>query len=122
MAKYRVMSGRHAQGIDDRQVINGEPNPRYGKPRIYLTGDVVESDTDLVRRFNSRDSIKFQRLTDDAPGSSWAPDPVNPDADGLTAMTVQELRAHAAAEEIDLAGATKKEDIIAAIRAVVGAV
>lgn len=37
--------------------------------------------------------------------------------DNLSTMTVKQLRDHAASEEIDLHGATSKEDILATIRA-----
>ena len=55
-------------------------------------------------------SIGFIEQADDDPAD---PDPAKPDGD----MTVDELKAYAAEHGIDLTGASKKDDILAAIQA-----
>jgi hypothetical protein len=60
MAQYfQLLEGCHVQ--DDP---SGKVNPTTGMPfdRMYRKGEIFESQTDLVARFNSPGSAKFQRV------------------------------------------------------------
>lgn len=90
--KFQLLAGRH---------ITGQKEER----RIYRIGDVIESDDDLVKRFGGD---KFQRVDDDAKATD-----VNDSRRAtLEAMTLKELRKFADDEEIDLGGASRKNEII----------
>ena len=145
MALYRVLAGKHHEG-----------NHGKGTHRVYVRGDIVESDNDLTT-FNSRGAIKFERVNESgqpiresvparnvnpvsqqAPpsGSSQAtvnaatavmeaPAAVYQQASGtpspsiptLEQMNVAELKALAAAEEVELGNANRKDEIIKLLRA-----
>ena len=62
-------------------------------------------------------SIGFIEQTDD---DQTDPDPADDPADDPAEMTVDELKAYAAEHDIDLTGASKKDDILAAIQAAQG--
>ncbi len=76
--------------------------------------DIIESDTDLMAKFNTPISKKFERI--DASGQSFSqlPKPIEID----DKLSIRQLLAIAEDEEIDLKGVdtTKKADIIKAIR------
>jgi len=95
MAKYRLLAGTHTTGSTAK-------NNR----RRYHVGDIIESDEDLVKRFNRANSVKFEVVPDSNGGVS----------DGLDDMTVEELRQLAEAEEIDLGDAVRKPRIIRILR------
>ncbi len=109
MAKYRfqLLDGRHAEGstTDDlgRKV-----------QKIYRKGDIVDTDKNLAKQFNSPGCIKFRKLADGEQvveteaGSTLA--------DEYSKMTVADLKALASEEGIDLGNATKKDDIANIIR------
>lgn len=125
--KYRVCAGRH---IDDGDIM-------------YDTGDVVESAHNLLH-FNAPGMTpKFEAVSQDTPvthkGNMWNPAAASPVfgsdlqppaviTDPLTGvqrgtldhMTLKELQAYAAEEEIDLRGATKKEDVLKIIHTAFG--
>lgn len=99
MARYRLRAGSH---ID--------------KNGTYKQGDVFDSDEDLVKRFGHQ---KFERVYSEVTHkpvekSDKASDKSD---DGLESMTLEELRKFAEGEEIDLGKATRKDEIIKAIRA-----
>lgn len=89
--KYQVLAGQHREG---------------GK--TYNKGDVVDSKTNLLRLNADGLDPKFRRVEEDGN--------VAVANDGLDEMTVDDLKAFAAEEEIDLGKATRKEDIVSAIR------
>lgn len=107
---YRVLRGRHNEG--NVTYYKGGPD-----------GDVFESNKDILALNGSVPTKKFELVTStvqkvstkDTEAGETAPQTV-PD-DGLEHMTIEELRRHASAEGISLHGATKKEDILATIRA-----
>lgn len=118
MNYYRVLVGIH---VDD-------------KGKEYPTGTIVATETDLVAKFNSPNSRKFEQVTKEEAevfaaklareknkgqrGRSTQ-DAGLTENDNLEKMTIEELRKKAADEEIELGNATKKEDIIKVIRGVV---
>ena len=114
--RFKLLSGVHQHG---------------GK--TYKVGQVVVSGEDLAKRFGAD---KFQRLEDastsnfgPAPGPESAlrddtgPAPESGDdqlpetGDELDDLNVAQLKQYAATHGIELGGATKKADLIAAIRA-----
>lgn len=138
--KYKLTKGKHTdrQGPYGPLDLNGNPRRTL---RTFKAGDVFESNTNLAEVFNTSNSVKFEPLEDNhpvpkanllpndtpqtkpsaAPALSPAPAPTPPPAaevdDTLDTMTVAELKKFAAEEDIDLAGATTKADILATIRA-----
>lgn len=129
--KFRLLVGKHSQK-EDGVLVTYKPN------------DVFECTTDLVERFNTPSSRKFEYVEDDprtSPGRVAYPHlekekgperaerpapapsaPVAPKAPpfggkNLDAMSPEQLKALAAEEEIDLRGATKKEDMLKILRA-----
>ena len=93
--------------------------------RSYRKGDVVVTNAELDVLHNSRLSTKFERLTNNEllthlarVGADQVPESTSQaTANSLEKMTIEELKAHAADEEIDLKGVklTDKKAIIAAI-------
>jgi hypothetical protein len=111
--KFRVLRGRHAEG-----------GKTYGKG--LPDGDVVTTTKNLSNIFDrhAMRSKKFLLLSS-GPGEpgleNSAPVPAVPTGtqemddnllETFQSMTVAELRAHAAAEEIELGDASKKDDIV----------
>lgn len=107
--KFKVIDGKHQEFT----TVDGRV-----KTTIYKKGEVIETDVDLAAKFNRGSySIKFELVSDDTPtqqeilaeGDSFS-------EDSFSDMTVVELKESAAAGGIDLEGATKKEDILKALR------
>lgn len=93
------------------QILHGT-HTEWGK--TYKRGQIIESMSDLDR-FNKPGARKFRRL--DALPEPITDVPVNnKPTDTYDEMTIDELRAWAEGEEIDLGGATKKADIIKVLR------
>ena len=109
MAKYRLLVSSHQ---DD-------------KGKTYEKGDIIEDTRDLCALFNSSLGAKFALLSEDEvelleKRTARATAKIaaqNKGPDTLDAMSAQELRAHAAAEEIDLGNAQSKKEMIEIIRA-----
>jgi hypothetical protein len=61
--KFRILQGAHSQGFYP------PGHQLAGKPIEYATNDVVESDSDLARRFNHPGHLgpKFEHVPDDTP-------------------------------------------------------
>ncbi len=105
--RFRVLRGSHAEG---------------GK--VYKQGSIVDSKSDL-RKHNRHNSQKFlfiSEVDEDTPPAeeqeAEEQEKGRTDSDDtLESMTLSELRAHAAAEEIDTHSARTKAELIAAIRA-----
>lgn len=99
-------------------------------PLSKLMGIAKERSIALDPKWNSQDvmeailaSVEAERTPDDTPTAEDLPfDEMNEDGSALDSMTVAELKAYAESEGIDLEGATKKADIIAAIEAAQAAV
>jgi hypothetical protein len=108
-------------------------------PTIYHRGEVFESPrTDLEAKNNRPGApIRIEKVSDATPLTAVKPGirsrkerkeqeteapkaapqmPANEVADTYDAMTVEQLRSHAAAEEIPLGAAKTKAEIIAALR------
>jgi len=138
MPFFRLIAGSHVgmgpKGCQcdrcqfDRDAIKQGVPP---KGHIYERGDIIESKSDLCLHFNAPRAIKFERVDpsgrpvhDAAPNVQPAVNPSSrlADQDNLDNMTVEELRAFAAEEEIDLDNAVRKQDIIQAIRASIAVV
>lgn len=109
--RFRLLAGMHIQN-----------DPMSGKERIYRAGAVFESVTDLARRWPE----KFERVLDSTPltpdpaasGMDASPSsaPLPSSGDEYEGMTVKELQALAAEEEIDLKGARTREEILTVLR------
>lgn len=130
MPKFRLLRGRHQGGgklIKDEHgnLVQDPNNPQ----RTYKAGDIVEDEVDLVAKFGHE---KFELLDDDGRPlqayRSFRPKDVDEiddesgpqsggdlQRDDLEAMTVEDLKAHAESEGIDLSGCHKKAEIIDAI-------
>lgn len=108
MARFRVVAGSHNEG-----------------GVTYRKGDIVDSKSDLSK-LNSPGSLKFQRAEDVEEaarqgfyeGNTDKPKPSN-GPDEFDAMTIPDLKKFAAQEGIDLGTATKKDEILVAIRSYV---
>jgi len=130
--KFVLLAGKHQVPDPTRPANPAVPDG----PRANITygeGDTIESEVDLVKQFNSRGSEKFRRVRDDTPISSGyqsvhdMPSPEEKmetirqqqqgELGGLfEGKTVAELKLLASDNGINLAGATKKDEIIAKIR------
>lgn len=114
--RFKLKAGSHGSGTGQ-------------EIKSYKAGDVIESDQDLA----AFDPLKFERL-DDAAKATPAPaafpshssgqgtafgamPPLRQHPADLDKMSVKELQDHAADEEIDLKGASKREDILKVLRA-----
>lgn len=86
---FRLLRGTHTDGR-----------------RIYKRNEVIETPTDLAKRFNQRGSVKFQRLSAEEAAAS---------PPSLESMTVAELRVIAEQEGCELEGNVRKADLIEAI-------
>lgn len=113
MQKYRLLVGQHIQNDPETK---SESHPR-GIEVTYNAGDTFVSDT-LLEKFNSPGhSPKFERLQDDVKVETVQQAAITKHGDPYDTMTVAQLQAHAAAEEIDVRRARTKDDIIRLIRA-----
>ena len=137
MPRFKILHGKHTQKEQVGTNPDGSPVFRpvtYG--RNTPKGDVVDSPSDLVAKFNSPGSTKFELIPEPArhyapPVAAVAPTPVTlaqataaaytppskPLTDALDQMSVGDLKKFADSEEIDLKGARTKEEMIRAIRA-----
>ena len=97
--KFRILHGQHIAGKDE----NGKRIVYRGADGKGHSGDVFESEFDLVARFNDprMEQQKFERVFHEDP---------------LDSMTVKQLRQLAEDEEIDLGSATAKNDILRIVR------
>lgn len=135
--KFQVLDGKHQVSLPLEGGIT--------RLDIYIPGDIVETDENLVATWNRPASKKFARVADSIPVICSRPDarrleavvdtepppvePVrdfsdHPDADPdaeqgtddtFSNMTKAQLMAIAEENEIDLEGATRKEDIRARV-------
>lgn len=84
--------------------------------RVFVEGDVIPSDTDLVKRFGHE---KFEYVSG-APSmrrtTRKAAAPTEDEGPDVSAMTVPELRKMAEANEIDTRGFKTKEDYVKALK------
>lgn len=119
---FKLLRGYHR---DWSHKIDRDTRQRTTTKRMFKPGEVVESEKDLAKLFNRPGSVKFERLPDPPQAQiSQSQETVavqrKPDVD-LEAMTVRDLRELAEQEEIDLSGATTKEQIVKALRQAMGA-
>ena len=133
LRRFRVVAGVHSEGYETDS--DGQKHPK-----IYQTGEIVETRTDLVALHNSPGSIKFAevsesgddvatevaRLREDlneavrlleangitAPAASQPTEPATPDKSGLEAMTRTELERFAAENEIDVSTCSRKDEVL----------
>jgi len=99
---FKLLRGSHAHG--------GKKYRCQGK------NNIIHTNIELDKRFNSRGSTKFLRLSDEIPEEYESPE--EEPQDDYELMSVEELREVADAEEVDLTGITAKSEIITAIKAV----
>lgn len=103
MAKYKfkVLRGSHRIGpIKDEDGVITTPG------RTIKRGGVIETDTDLAKKFPSQPP-KFQRI-------DVVEEEENDFEAELNAMTVAELKEKAEAEEVDISGCHRKDEIVQA--------
>lgn len=102
--KFKLLHGFHSHG-----------------GTTYKPGSFIESDIDLVKRFNSPGSRKFERIQAADPEVEQAAkagfnDQDEPSVIPLEELTVKQLRREADELEVDLTGYSRKEEIINALR------
>lgn len=126
MPKFRVLRGTFSMKVNGqrppviyqkgevfetaRTDLLARNNPPGGKPRLEPVPDSTPV-TPAKPGIRARSARKAQEAEPARPPAS------PPDADTYDSMTVEQLRAHAAAEEITLGAAKTKAEIIAALRA-----
>jgi hypothetical protein len=124
MAKYRILRGCHAEGFYPAG------HPQAGNPIVYEPGEVIETNNCLLKH-NSRPGTqgalgdKFQLVDDDRiqptekikvkPVEEHVQEPSQPE-DGLSGMSVPELKELARGDSIELGQAKTKADILKVIR------
>jgi len=105
----------------------GAGNPTV--PSSWQPSEVFEEENDLVAMFNIPGSTKFEKMPDGTPVGSIptpvAPEPSAPLPTGnpfgdyvarLESMTVEQLRQHADAEEINVTGLKTKKELVEALK------
>ena len=114
--KFKLLAGAHICADTTKPKISYLPNiPEDQKvypDKRYRQGDIIETDQDLCAMFN-QDGVppKFERVDQYAQaGMVAAP------KDGLDDLTVKALKELAEAYEIDLKGASVKDQIVAILR------
>ena len=95
--RFEVLRGIHSEGD-----LLYAPLAHDGSPTPGTVGNIVETDTNLVRKHGA---VKFKQIHE--------PEPV----DELDGMTITQLMEYAETLEIDLSKAKKKAEIIQTIRA-----
>lgn len=137
MMKFRLLAGQHIQKEDVKDdsgkvVINEETGKPERASRVYNQGDVVPSETDLVKKLGAskfqlidsgKKSRKEQALAEQGAKNRARSEQGTEDdsraeevTDTFDDMTVAELKDYAAENEIDLEGAHLKADIVKKIR------
>ena len=126
VGKFRVLDGVHSEGaIPGTYRLDGAGAP-MSQPRVYLTGEVVASRSDLEKHNPIYGVKKFARVDDSVPDKYDAMErelakgenvsgPAKVVED-LESMTVAQLRQAAEAEEIELDDTMRKQEIINWIR------
>lgn len=135
--KFQVLDGKHQVFLKSKGAIRGKD--------VYLRGDIIETDENLVAMWNSPGCRKFARVHDDTPFVCSRPEIRRLDAvasppvkqplprveavrdfsdhpeseqqsdDTFSGLTIAELTSIAAEEGIDLGDATRREDIRAKV-------
>lgn len=117
---FRILRGNHTVKVKTGVNEAGLPIHRLDQYRAdgEGKGNVVESDIDLEERFNGvgNRKRKFEYI---GPAGSNGSTPQTQDQEtddgNLSSLSVEELRAVAKEEEIDLTGLSRKADIVAQI-------
>jgi hypothetical protein len=121
--KFKLLAGKYIHG-------KVETPEGLKKQKVYTRGEIIESNINLAEKWPE----KFMRLPDEdgrmpanqpTPGIPSPHSAAPPRADkkptpanvaeyhaGLDKMSVEELKAHAAEEEVDLKGANDKNQIL----------
>jgi hypothetical protein len=126
MAKqtFKILRGTHDESIPEQRDKDGNVT-HPGVKRTFRAGDVFESEYDLLK-LNAPGCQKFALLSGQVPVQTLPQEPAQPAAtpavttkegirSTLEGMSVKELRDMAAAEEIDVTGLSRKEDLINAL-------
>lgn len=129
--RFQILVGTHAEDGGWTEEVNedGVKVKKQLPAKVYKANtndDIIETERDLCKLFNAGPGFEKFRRVDSGQLPYRAPvvEPVVPTpnvtpqlpSDTLESMTVAELKAMAAEEEIDLSGITHKADIINAIR------
>lgn len=118
--RFKVLSGKHAQKDKDGKVV------------VYRQGDIVETNSDLVAKFNSPNAVKFERVEDgptvqQRPASAAQPTPAQPSLAprdvkefhaAIDKMNLAELKQLAEDDEVDLKGETDIHKIRKVLKAI----
>ncbi len=124
LSRYRLLSGSYIEGFghEGRFQVTKEPDgtitrKQIEKPRVVHKArgnhqPIVESATDLCKRFNRPGAKMFEKVADTTPLTN--PDDVEKPSpeDYYREMTVKQLQAFALENEVDVNHAANKEEII----------
>ena len=119
VGKFKVLSGVHSEGAlpgTYREDPGGVP---LIQPRVYRTGEVVASRSDLLLHNPVYGQMKFEKVPDNTPDKYDAEERAlakdvkqTPVEESLESLTVPELHQLAKAEGIDLGDLSRKAEII----------
>jgi hypothetical protein len=122
LRRFKVLQGQHWEQYilmeDDGKTPRktGQGDVIYDH-KVFNPGDVVETDQDLNKFNRSATSPKFQELTGAvAARPQLAKVAGAKEGDTLESMSEEDLRAEAAAEEIDISKCKNKTEMVAVIR------
>lgn len=101
--RFELLAGAHTDG-----------EVSQGNRVIYRPGDVIETDVDLAKMFGSD---KFRKMDESEPNTpKKRPQSQQvvtvPTREELNKMSMADLRALAAEEEIDVSTTSKKEEVV----------
>lgn len=101
--RFELLAGAHTEG-----------EVSQGTRVIYHPGDIIESDVDLAKMFGSE---KFRKMDESEPNvakkRSQSQQTITiPTREELNKMSMADLRALAAEEEIDVSTTSKKEEVV----------
>ena len=127
--KFQVLGGTHYEQGEVEDPTTGRKGIKdiaYGKGRE--AGDIVDSNLELDRLHNRRNSLKFRRLGED--GDPFpeelrqerlrASDAETRYRKALDRMSVRELVELAEDEKVEVKGQTKKEELVRTLLSVAG--
>lgn len=128
MAQFQLLAGIHVQHDKTKPILDeaGKPIPGKFEPQTVHTGEICESDTDLVAKHGAS---KFRlvggtlRATPPAAVKSPVTPPEQPpvitpkasNAD-LDRLSLKDLQAYAEDNEIDLKGAKSRDDVLKIVK------
>lgn len=132
---FRLLRGMHSEGIqahsvkmdqlkaalNEERITEDEFNERSKnlRPRrVYQKGELIHTDKDLRKLNGPHPTMMKFALANDARYAHIADDQTSPKRreDALDAMSEDELRGLAEAEEIDISGCTDRASLVSTVR------